>query len=264
MVEKNLSGDVQEEALIPPTAGTDNESAETSTDPNEEIIEIINRFVPDADTSTPEGIIASALTALKSMVAIYDKVYDVALTAPESAGFIRDLLDTGDVAKSLARNYDPEELEAMMGEVKDDSYEQDRSTHTEKVTTAKTRMDKVKGNLDISMQAIAKFQEDRKHWPSEKAEAFEKFVIQHYDDGADGLITEKDLALLEKGFNYDTDVTEAEENGKVMGRNEQIETKKADKKELENLLPEHASGMAPTPPAPVKKRSFAGDFMKDI
>ena len=177
---------------------------------------------------------------------------------------MKDVLDIGDVPKAIARNYDPDEIEAMMGEVRDDSNEEERSNHIEKVTSAKGRMDKVKGNLDISMEAIAKFKEDRNHWPSEKAEAFEQFVIKHYDDGADGLITEKDLNLLEKGFNYDDDVSEAEENGKVMGRNEQIETKKAGKKDLENLLPEHSSGMATPPQAPAKKKSFADQFMEGI
>ena len=231
---------------------------------NDESIALINKFSPGADTSTPEAIIAAQLQVLKTLSPIYDKLYDVALSAPEAAAFVKDLLETGDVVKSLARNYDPEEIQAAMEEIESSDYEEDKTAYAGKVSQIKERGDMVKKNMDISFNDISEFMEERKDWPEEKAQAFENFIIKHYDDGKDGLITKADLALLEKGFNYDGDVAEAEENGKVMGRNEQISTKKASKEDLAALLPEASAGIVKKPEVKQKPKTFAQKFMEGI
>jgi len=243
----------------------ENESAETTQSDTEEIVEIINRFQPDADTSSPEAIIASATQVLQMMVPIYDQTYDLALSAPETASFLHDLLTTGDVAKSIARNYDPEEFQALIEEVgQNDDYEGDRSAHAEKVAKVKARTKQIGDNVQISMQAIDKWAVEHENWDQAKADEFEKFVLQFYQDGVDGLISEQALAVLEKGFTYDGDVAVAEQNGKVIGRNENIVASKLSKEKEEELLPEHLSGKATPPPAPAREKSFAGKFMEGV
>ena len=167
------------EAPATDTAQPEDESAEPSQSPNEELIEILKRFLPDADTSSPDALIADATKVLTMMVPIYDQVFDIALVAPESASFVHDLLTTGDVAKSIARNYDPQEFQALCEEVQqNDDYEGDRSMHKAKVAKAKARISLVKGNMDVSMNAIAKWEETHQHWEPAKAQEFQQFVLK--------------------------------------------------------------------------------------
>lgn len=248
MVENNTAEETPTNIPEVESPVNENESAESSQPQNEEIIEIIKRFAPDADTSNPQAILDASLQVLNSMVPIYDKVYDIALGSPEAAAFVNDLLETGDVAKSLARNYDPDELQALWEEVTDDSNEQDRSAYTEKVTKSKAKLAMIEANKEISFKNISDFMEQRKHWPPEKADEFEGKVIQFYQDGADGLITPDALELLEKGLMHDEDVKEAEENGTVIGKNQQIVAKKLSKEKEKELLPD-LNGGAPAPVA---------------
>ena len=244
MVEKKKAGEPSEEVEGTENTGLDNESAESSEPQNEEILELIKKFSPDCDVSTPQAIINAASQVIKAMEPIYDKTYDLALSAPEAAAFINDLLETGNVPKSLARNYDPDELKVIWDEVQDDSNEEDRTSHAEKVTKVKSKIATLNGNMAISMKNISDFMEKREHWPPEKADEFEQKVIQFYQDGADGLISEEALSLLEKGLMHDDDVTEAEENGKIIGKNEKIVAKKLSKEKENELLPELNGGTA--------------------
>lgn len=244
MVEEKPTNAEVEEPTNPEAGGLNNESAESSPPQNEELVDLVKKICPDADVSDLGSVSEPVLEALRRSAPIYDKIYDVAVGAPESAAFVNDLLETGDVAKSLARNYDPDELVALWEEVTDDSNEEDRNAHVEKVTKAKERVDMVKNNMDVSMGAISDFMEERKHWPPAKSEEFEQKVVQFYQDGADGLVTPEALAILEKGFYHDDDVTEAEENGKIMGKNETIVAKKLDKAKEKELLPTFDGGAA--------------------
>ena len=120
--------------------------------------------------------------------------------------------------------------------------------------------------MEISKKNVAKWVEDHNDWEPDKAQKFQDFVIQFYQDGVDGLISEEALAILEKGFNYDGDVADAHDIGVVKGRNEKIVAEKLSKEAQSELLPEHASGKnTPPPPAPVKKeKPFGAKFIEDV
>jgi Ca2+-binding EF-hand superfamily protein len=239
---------------------------------NSEAIAFIERFAPDADTSTPEGITAGLLTIVKMMVPVYDKLYDLANTDTQTAAFISDMLETGDVVKSLARNYDKEEMQAVLEEIDQDDYEEDKGKFSEKVTATKAHQELVKKNMEISFNDISEFMEEKKDWDEEKAQAFEDFVIKHYDDGKDGLITKADLALLEKAFKYDGDmaakesqIAEAEENGKIIGKNEKIVAKNLSKEQAaKDYLPEGNAGIVKAPEPKRTPKDFGAKFMRDV
>jgi Ca2+-binding EF-hand superfamily protein len=239
---------------------------------NSEAIAFIERFAPDADTSTPEGITAGLLTIVKMMVPVYDKLYDLANTDTQTAAFISDMLETGDVVKSLARNYDKEEMQAVLEEIDQDNYEEDKGKFSEKVTATKAHQELVKKNMEISFNDISEFMEEKKDWDEEKAQAFEDFVIKHYDDGKDGLITKADLALLEKAFKYDGDmaakesqIAEAEENGKIIGKNEKIVAKNLSKEQAaKDYLPEGNAGIVKAPEPKRTPKDFGAKFMRDV
>jgi hypothetical protein len=265
--KRNTMADITEEGVAPEVTtevapDTENEAAETSQSSNEEIIEVIKQFYPDADVSSDQAIIGSALKVLNDIVPIHTKTYDVVDTAPEVGAFLSDVLETGDIAKAIARNFDPQEFQALCEAVKDDDdYEGDRAAFADKVTKAKERKKLIESNKQVSLDGLNTFMEERKDWSPEKAEEFHKFVLKHYEDSLDGLITMDNLAILEKGFKYDQDVASAEEVGTIKGRNEQIVTKNLSKEEKENLLPEHASGKTPPPPKPAKPKNFGASFL---
>jgi hypothetical protein len=234
------------EALSPMDEAATEVPGET-TEPTENadaITEKILRFFPDADVSTPEAKLAAADRLLGALIPIHDKVYDLAETSPEAAATLNDWMETGSLPKAIARNYDPEEVRLLVDEINDASYDEDRNTFSQKNQQRKERETKLKGNLEISLTEIATYMEEKKDWDEKKADEFAEFVKKHYEDGWDGLIGKKDLSMLEKGFVYDDAVADAETNGKIAGRNEQIIEGKKSKKDLEKLLPELSGGGA--------------------
>lgn len=227
------------------TEGTLPESAAEAEEPasgNSTLTEQILRFFPDADVSTPEAREESASRLLTALIVVHDKIYDLAETSPEAAATLNDWMETGSLPKAIARNYDPEEVRVLVEEINDASYDEDRNTFAQKNQQRKERETKIKGNLEVSLNEIATYMEEKKDWDETKAEQFADFVKKHYEDGWDGLIGKKDLQMLEKGFVFDEEVANAEASGKIAGRNEQIITGKKSKKDLEQLLPELSNG----------------------
>jgi hypothetical protein len=210
--------------------------------------ELIEKFNPGADVSTPEAAVEALCKIVKDMAPFYDKSYDLATSDPSVAGFMADMLETGSVPKALARNFDPEELKSALEEMGEDDYEEDKAVYAGKVAKAK----QVEANKQVSIAHMDDFMEQRKGWPPEKADAFVAFLLAHYEDAKDGKITPENIELLEKGFTHDDDVAEAEENGKVMGMNEKIVARKMSKEETDRLLPEGGVGVSKE--TPVKKQ----------
>lgn len=227
----------------------------------EGVQELIGKFNQGADVSTPELAVEALSKIVKDMAPFYDKSYDLATSDPEVAGFMADMLETGSVPKALARNFDPEELKAAIEEAGTDDNEEDRNIYSEKVAKAKQKKETFDANVQVSIAHIDDFMEKRKNWPAEKADKFMEFVIAHYEDAKDGKITDENLELLEKGFTHDDDVAEAEDNGRVMGKNEKIMASKMSKEDSDKLLPEGGVG-ATIPVKQDKPKSFAARFME--
>lgn len=265
---------IAEEQPITETPVVDSPVTETAPEnapDNSEAISFIERFAPDSDTSTPEGISAGLLQIVKAQTPIYDKLYDLATTNPQSAATLKDWLDTGDLIKAINRNYSEEEKQALVEELEQDDYESDKKSYSDKVAETKSHAEKVQKNMEVSMTDISEFMESKKDWDEAKAEEFENFVLKHYDDAKDGLITKDNLLILEKGFKYDGDVAEKDnqiaeslEDGKAMGRNEKIVANKLSKEKEATLLPEASAGMGKAPAPPPRPKNFASSFMKDV
>lgn len=243
---------------------------EGNTPDNTEIIDIIKRFAPDADTSTPEAIIASATTVLKSMVPVYDKLYDVAMVSPETAACLNDILETGDMLKSVVRNFGHEELESAMEEMKTgDDFEEARNAHAEKVNGAKQRMTELEANKANSQLSAQEFV-DKVSPSDEDLDGFTAYYESFLKDAFDNKMTFDHWMRLWKGYKYDGTmeemngkVTEAEENGRIAGRNEKIEQGKKTKANLAELLPEVGGGTS-VPAQQKAPVSFAKKFTDGV
>mgnify|MGYP003585607848 CR=1 FL=1 len=256
-MNKELENKEEGMAEVTPTETTPAETPETDVTPEEtapdysKIISIIERFAPGSDTSNPDAIISAATTVLESMVPIYDKLYDVAIASPETASCLNDILETGDLLKSVVRNFGTEQLEEVMEEMKSgDDYEEARNYHSGNVQKMKDRMMELETNKANSQLSAQEFMD--KYQPED--DDVEKFIA-FYDgiikDAIDNNMTLDHWERLWKAYKYDSKieemegkVSEAEEAGKIAGRNEKIETGKKTKADLADLLPEAASGGA--------------------
>lgn len=255
---KKLMDGMGENPEMPDNTETSAASTETQTG-NNELIDIINRFAPGQDTSTPEAQLSAALTVLKSLVPIYDKVYDLALTNPETAAMLNDWLETGELAKAIARNYDPEEIKALVEELEDDGYEEDKMMYAERTKSRKELDEKRSTNIKNSQMSAQQFV-DKYELDEAKIEAFKPFVDKFLTDAEDRNLSLANWEILWNAFTKDDAVSEAEANGRVMGRNEQIVAKKRSREDLKDVLP-GVNATASITPQMEKPKSFASSFL---
>lgn len=258
----DVPGTTEEPVTLENTTPETTETAPVSPEPNSEITEILTRFLPDADVSTPEAIINSSLQLLKSFVPLHDKLYDLAKTNPESAATLSDWLDTGNLIKAIARNFGEEEKQALMEELADESYEEDRAMYSEKSKKRKDREKLLSDNISKSQISAQEFV-DEIGATEEQIEEFKPFVDQFITDCEDRNLTKANWIIIWKAFKHDANVEEAETNGRIMGRNEKIVAEKKTREDIKDLLPE-VSASADIKPKSEKQKSFASQFMEGV
>lgn len=244
----------------PPEAET---PAENQTEEqNQESLELIKQFAPEADTSTPEGLIAGLTEALKKLAPFQKKIRDVVEEDIEAAAFMYDMIETGDVLKSLARNYSAEELQAVLDGMEEDDFEGDRKMYSDRINSVKAKNEELQNNMKLSEVSAGEFM-DKVNMSDEDIDGFEKYYKEFLSDAVNNKMTVQHWESLWKGYKHDPDVEEAESNGKVMGRNEKIVTQKAGKKDLEALLPEANASMGMSPKTE-KPQSFKDKFIEGV
>jgi hypothetical protein len=193
---------------------------------------------------------------------VIQKLTELAESDETTAAFLSDLLDTGDVLKSLARNYDPEELEAAIESVKSEDYNEDIKTYQGKIKSRKDRASQLESNKAESQKSAQEFM-DMVNPSDEDVEGFIAFYDSFIRDAVDNKMTLDHWQTMWKAYKRDNDVQQAQETGEIIGRNAKIEATKATKKDMEQLLPGEALG-AKVASQEQKPRSFGAEFMRDI
>lgn len=223
---------------------------------NPRLIELINRFAPDADTSSPSALNESALQVLEMMVPVYDKLYDLAVGSPESAAVLNDWLETGDLVKAIARNYGEEEKQALIEELDDEMYEEDRKLYSEKVKSKKDRDALVQKNLAASQMGAQEFV-DEMGLTEEQVDKFKPYVDKFLQDCEDRNLSKTNWMILWDAYTKKESVAEAEEMGRIAGRNEKIVAEKKTRNDIKELLPEvNASAEIPSQTEKKKEDPF--------
>jgi len=230
----------QEVTPVTPEVETPNENQTEGS--NAEAIELINRYAEGSDTSTPQAIIDALVVSMNKLVPFQDKIRDVAENDTASAAFLHDFMETGNVLRSFVRNYDPEEVEAAVEDMREnDDYEGDRKMHSERLASSASQKEQHAKNVNQSQLDCQAFL-DKNEITDEELPEFEKFYAELMDDARDDKMSVKHWDSVWQAYKYKDDVAEAESNGQVMGRNEKIMTKKASKEDLAKLLPEEGGG----------------------
>lgn len=227
---------------------TTSETTQEASTTNGEWIEYANKYNPGADTSTPQAILDALLPTFQKMVKTEQEFIDLINESPESAAVLLDWKETGSLPVAISRNYDPEEISALVEEINDEAYTEHRNSYSDRVKSQKERASQLESNIKESQISAQQFY-DKVNPSEDELEAFIKYHEEFLRDAVDNKMTLDHWMRAWKGFKYDGDmdtmnnmVSEAEENGKIMGRNEARQAEKMTKKDVATLLPETSGG----------------------
>lgn len=222
--------------------------------------EIISQYAPGTDVANPQAVLDAMLPTVQKMITMEGKIKDMIETSPELASFFSDLIDTGDLGVALNETFSEEEILGLIEHSKSSDYDENRKNYSDKIQSGKDQQIAMKGNQDISIAEISSFFEE-KGWSEEKADEFSNKIDALVQDVLDGKITKEHLTVLDKGFNRDGDVATAEENGKIMGKNEKITSGKKGRADLKDLLPE---GGGASISQQVKPKTYGSNFLDGV
>ena len=228
------------------------ESTATNT---EEIPEVLTEETTEtADEAVNPNTELEELRAENEQLKVFqNKVRDLAETDEQAAAFMHDLITTGSIGVALNENYSEEEIQALLEEAKSTEYEEHRNNYAQKVSGRSVRMAELEANKAKSQMSAQEFLD--KYQPEEEdLNGFIAFYDSIIKDAVDNNMSLDHWERLWKAYKYDGTVAElenkvgeAEENGKIAGRNEKIMQGKKNRESLAELLPEtNGGGAAPT------------------
>lgn len=191
----------------------------------EKIKSIVAEFLPDSDTESEAGFYQSVLMLLDKFKSIHDGLLEVVQDEPEFGAMLNDILKGGKASEALTRYYDLEGMAPAEGEPDYEAYSKMKGERSSRVSEMSKRREEISANREISIKEIGAFIAETGMGEEESAK-FLDWADRFYADGFDGKVTKQHLSTLLKAYKYDTDVTQAEETGRIAGRNEKIvETK---------------------------------------
>lgn len=235
----------------------DKELEETATN-TEETPEVSPEEVTGTENTNSE---LEALRAENEELKVFqNKVRDLAETDQQAAAFLHDMITTGSIGVALNENYSEEEIQALLEESKSTEYDEHRNNYAKKVSDRGIRMAELEANKAKSQMSAQEFVD--KYQPEEDdLEGFIAFYDSIIKDAVDNNMSLDHWERLWKAYKYDgtvaeleNKVSEAEENGKITGRNEKIVQGRKSREQLAELLPETNGGGAA--PVQSKKQNF--------
>lgn len=239
--------DVPEAELPPDTEIPPVEAEIEPSGASQEIDAILREFNPDVDISTPEGREEAIAQLLSRLSNIQNSLIDVIDDDPDFGLVLHDVMKGDKVSTAFARYYGAEAFsEPQEGEP---DYEEFGKYKTERANKRKEKEERLKvlrNNEEVSIKEIDSYMEEKGLTPEQAQDFFEK-ADNFFKDIYDGKITKDHLAMLERAFGYETAVAEAEEAGKIAGRNEQIVEQKVNKPKTSGMPEINETGLPPQP-----------------
>lgn len=234
---------VEEPAPASPETEVPAEAPEAGND----IDAMIAELMPGADVSTPEAREATIGELLTRLYNINNSLAEVVDDEPEFGMVLNDILKGSKVATAFARHYGPDSFsEPVEGDPDFEEFGKYKQERAERHKKKQERQKSLKANEEVSMQEITSYMEEKGLTP-EQAQDFFTQADEFFTDIFDGKITKDHLAMLEKAFGYEDAVAEAEETGKVAGRNEKIVEEKVKKPTTSGMPEINEGGMPPQP-----------------
>ena len=228
---------------------TDEEEEPTKKDLiDKDVAEPLKELYPDADLSDPEstGDVINDLVQTKKGSS---EIFGLLQGSDDLQQLARTMHNEGmDFLPALHKTFDVEEAVQTIKEEDPKKYEEIVESRLKRKQEQEKQQERIKefnSNLEDSAQNLEKFVE-KNDLNEDKKKKFESTVEQIVSDAAlKGKLTMDTLETLRKGILFDDAVEEAIEEGKVKGRNDQIQKKK-NKKKGDGLPNTRSTGTKPS------------------
>lgn len=248
------------ETQLPPTTPTeapDVSAAPVNTDNNTEtqIREIVSKYAP-----VDQGDILSAiLPLLQKFDNLHEKLLVAVENDPDFGAALSEIFKGGTARIALARAYGPEAFSAVEGDPDFEEMTKNLEEGRKRVGQKRKYADTLKKNQEMSIKEIEAYFQEKSYSEEEAVARIDKYM-EIRQDFLDDKLTRKHLELIDKALDFDTAVQEAEEAGKIAGRNEKIIEKREKMKASTDGLPELTAAGKKSE----KSKSFAGQFLDGI
>lgn len=155
---------------------------------------------------------------------------DMFAADPRSAQFLADMHNGKDPVMGLMSMFGDELKDALDDPSRQEDLGEARKEYLDRVSKGKEYDAQYEKNMDTTLETLRSFQSER-GLSDEQVDGVIDFILKIINDGVMGKFTPETLDLALKALNYDTDVSNATEEGQVAGRNAKIteQLRKADK-----------------------------------
>lgn len=209
-----------------------------------EIKALVEKYTPGVDLSNQEAVDAAVLTLLKALDRVQTKLTVAVENDPELGAALSEIMSGGKGRVALARAYGPDAFKAVEG---DPDYDEMTKAYQEAEARIKQKEEygrTLRKNQEMSIQEIKAWMEEKNYGDEEVKVRLEK-MEELRQDFLNDKITKKHMMLIDKALDYDKDVANAEEVGKVAARNEKI-VEKREKASANKTIPQlTATGTKP-------------------
>ena len=197
-----------------------------------------------------------------------DKLAEAIETEPELAAVLKDCIAGIPFRAAIARHFDPSELEPQEGDPDYEAAGKMRAERLQNIADGQKMQAEHEANKSEVVKNINEFLKEE-GLEGEESDA----AVKQIDDIIQNLLNYKldkpTIQKLHRAHNFDKHIEDAKEQGRVEGRNEQIEAKKqksvVKQDDIPSLTP---GGETETPEAkPVKKGSMtplSKDYVKNL
>lgn len=242
--EKNLTEVPETTPEMPDAPPSDAPAAPVESGTVAEIKALVEKYTPGVDLSNQEAVDAAVLTLLKALDRVQTKLTVAVENDPELGAALSEIMSGGKGRVALARSYGPDAFKAVEGDPDYDemtkAYQEAEARIKQKEEYGKT----IRRNQEMSLQEIKAWMEEKNYGDEEVNVRLEK-MEELRQDFLNDKITKKHMMLIDKALDYDKDVANAEEVGKVSARNEKI-VEKREKASANKTIPQlTATGTKP-------------------
>jgi hypothetical protein len=241
-----------ETTQLPPETSQEMPPAETSDPTQEQINAIIQEFIPDGEPNKE-----NELKLLQMLKNVHDKLLVAVDNDPDFGAALDEMFKGGNPKVALARAYGPDAFDAVEGEPDFEemgkAFQEGQGRIAKKKETAST----IAKNQEMSIQEIQSYMEE-KGYGEDEIQARLKKMDEIRQDFLNDKITKNHLQLIDKAMDFDQAAINAEESGKVAGRNEKIVEKRETVKNASDGIPNLTSQNK----KPEKPKTFGGNFLK--
>ena len=154
-----------------------------------------------------------------------EKLVEILQADDRVAGILRDVVSGADLRVAIARQFDPDELVPEDGDPDLEAWEKAAKERKDGIAERDKRIAELERNASASNQVITAFAEKMGIKEDQKI-AFLKAADEDIQALYNGIVTERFLDRLYKGYHFEDEMKKAQETGEIKGRNAKIAKKK--------------------------------------